>query len=102
MTPVLDYPLHVVLLGAGLVSGVIVSLSIAALMRRRSWAYFLVTLALIVFLGRSVLAGLALIQVLSPESHHLLEHGMDLLTGGLLIGAIYVARTIERPIARQQ
>lgn len=97
-----DYFLHAVLLGAGLASGIIVSLSLAAFIRRRSWAYFLVTLALVVFLGRTVLAGLALVQVMSPESHHLLEHSMDLLTGGLLIGAIYVARTIDRPTPRHQ
>lgn len=89
--------LHAVLLVAGVASGLIAALALAAFARRRSWAYLLVALALLVFLGRTVLAGLTLATLVNPDSHHLLEHVMDIVTVGLLLGAVYVARTVERP-----
>lgn len=92
-----DALLAAILLVAGLVSGLIATLAFAAFLRRRSWAYFLVALALLVFLGRTLLAGLSLAELLGTSSHHLLEHVMDIVTVGLLLGAVYVARTVERP-----
>lgn len=86
-----------ILIGTGIASGLLAAIAFAAFVRRRSWAYFLVALALFVFLGRTVLAGLTLAAFVSPDSHHLLEHGLDFVTIVLLLGAIYTARTVDRP-----
>lgn len=82
-----------ILVVAGLGSGVLVALSFTALVRRRSWPYFLVTLAIGSLMLRSFLGVVMVGGYLSPDIHHLLEHFLDVLTIVLLFSAIYVART---------
>jgi heme A synthase len=91
--------LPLVLLVAGLGSAVVVALALAALARRRSRSYVLVTLALATLLTRTVLGVLTVNHVLPPFPHHLLEHSLDAVTVALLLGAIYLARTVEPEVA---
>jgi uncharacterized membrane protein len=88
--------LAVVLVIAGLVSAVIITLALAAFARRRSWSYFFVTLALATLLVRTGFGILTFGGFLDPTSHHILEHGLDILTVLLLLGAVYCARTVDR------
>ena len=87
--------LLVVLAGAGLVSGLVIALALAALARRRSWSYVLVTLALTTLLVRTLFGLLSTGGILGEPSHHVLEHGLDILTVVLLLGAVYCARTVD-------
>lgn len=89
--------LVVVLAVAALVSGLVMALGLAALARRRSWSYFLVTLALATLLVRTLFGVLAVNGLLGRSSHHLLEHGLDVLAVALLLGAVYCARTVDLP-----
>lgn len=84
-----------VLAVAALVSGLIMALGLAAFARRRSWSYFLVTLALATLLIRTLFGVLSVNGILGASSHHLLEHGLDILAVALLLGAVYAARTTE-------
>lgn len=96
-----NHSLVLVLLLAGLLSGITVSLGLGALARRRSMSYFLIALALVALAGRSVLGFLAYGHLLPSETHHLLEHVMDMVTGGLLLGAVYVSKTtVDPPVER--
>lgn len=88
-------PILFVLLVAGLGSGLVVSLALAAFARRRSPSYFLVTLALSTLLTRSLLGVLFVDGALGPPQHHLLEHGLDAVGVLLLFGAVYAARTVD-------
>jgi hypothetical protein len=88
--------LIVVLLLAGAGSIVVFGLALAALLRRRSRSYLLVAVALATLVARVGVAGLSLGGMLSTDLHHLLEHGLDALMAGLVIAAVYHARTVER------
>lgn len=88
-----------VLVLGGVATGAVTALSVGALLRRRSWSYLLVTLALTFMLGKTVLGALTVTGLMSQHSHHFWEHGFDLLTVALLLGAVYAARTVERPAA---
>lgn len=86
-----------VLAVAALVSGLVMALGLAALARRRSWSYFLVTLALATLLVRTLFGVLSVNGLVGPSSHHLLEHALDILAVALLLGAVYCARTVDLP-----
>lgn len=90
-----------VLAAGGLATGIITVLSVTALLRRRSWSYLLVTLALAFMLGKTLLGALTVTGLMAEHSHHFWEHGFDVLTVGLLISAVYAARTVERPAVEQ-
>lgn len=64
--------------------------------RRRTMSYLFVASAFVAFLLKSVVGILGLLGLLSMESHHLIEHGLDILVGVLLIGAVYLARDSKR------
>ena len=75
-------------IGAAAILGV----AVAALHRRPSWPYLLVALALGTLFVRFV-AGLTYRQgSVSPEAHHLLEHGLDVAMAALVNGAVLVTR----------
>jgi hypothetical protein len=78
-------------MGAALLLGV----AFAALVRRRSRPYLLLVAAFTALLGRSVVAGFSMFGMLSPTTHHLLEHGMDVLLVALVVAAVYYARTVS-------
>ncbi len=87
-----DLLLPVTVALAGLGGAVILGLALAALERRRSWPYLLVTLALATLLARTLVGALAMWGDLATQTHHLLEHGLDVLMAALVVAAVLVAR----------
>ncbi len=70
----------------------VLGVAIAAVRRRPSWPYLLVALALGTLFVR-FLAGVTYMQgTVSAETHHLLEHGLDVAMAGLVIAAVLIAR----------
>lgn len=80
---------------AGLGSAALVTLAGVAVLRRRSWSYSFVAVALGAILVRSLLGSMIIGDYISHASHHLLEHLLDAFIIGLLFAAIYTARTVE-------
>lgn len=91
----------IVLALAGLGSSLLIGLALAALVRRRSWSYLLVLLALATLLSRTVLAALTMNAVLADATHHLLEHSLDVLMSALVVAAVYTARRANRSSLEQ-
>ncbi|WP_238392179.1 DUF7471 family protein [Halorussus amylolyticus] len=90
----------VVLLGlAGVGSALVLALALAALFRRRTRSYLLVALALSTLLARTGVAALSAVGTVGAESHHVLEHGLDVVMAGLVIAAVYDARTARKDAA---
>ncbi len=85
---------------AGVGSAVLVGLALAALVRRRSRSYLLVTLALGTLLARTGVAALSLTGALAEGSHHLLEHGLDAAMAALVVAAVYDARRVRQSADR--
>jgi hypothetical protein len=83
----------VALAGAG--AAVLVGLAAGAFVRRQSRPYLLVLGALAALLGRSAVAALTAVGALSTSEHHFLEHGLDVVLVGLVIAAVYHARTVS-------
>lgn len=83
-----------VLVAGGLASAFVLVLALLALYRRRSGSYVLVTLALSTLLARVVVGFMGVQGALGAPAHHLLEHGLDVLTVALLLGAVYLARRV--------
>src|SRR6056297_3426740 len=77
---------------AGLGSAVLVGLALAALVRRRSRSYLLMTLALATLLARTAVAALLFTGSVSAASHHWVEHVLDAAMAALVVAAVYDAR----------
>ena len=87
-----DSALAVLLAVGGLCAAGVVGLALSALVQRRSWPYLLVALALGALLVR-IVAGVGYMQgSLSADTHHLLEHGLDVTMAALVIAAVAFAR----------
>lgn len=84
--------LWALLVSGGAASIVLVGLSASAYLDRRSASYLAIALALGALSGKALVGGLSALGILSGGSHHLLEHGLDLLSVSLLVVAIYYAR----------
>lgn len=84
--------LALVLAVAGLCAAGVIGMSLAALVRRRSVPYLLVTLALATILARTGVGVGVMWGWFSDATHHTLEHGLDVLMAGLVIAAVYTAR----------
>jgi len=69
--------------------------ALAAFLRRRSRPYLLVALALGTLLARSVVAGASIGGLLAGDVHHVLEHGLDVAMAGLVIAAVWYARSVS-------
>ena len=95
-TVVVEPILSVAVVLGGLSSAVVVALAVAALLRRRSASYLLVSLALGTLLARSAVAVVAMNGLFSNATHHVVEHGLDVLMAGLVLAAVYYARRVER------
>ena len=89
-----ELSLLIVLTLAGTGSLAVLGLAGAALAHRRSRSYLLVALALGTLAARTAVAGVTLLELVSPVTHHLLEHGLDVIMAGLVIAAVYYARTV--------
>lgn len=99
--PNIDLPLLVVLAIAGLVTALLLGLALAAFARRQSRSYLLIALALVALFARTVTAGLTMMDMLSANSHHLLEHVLDVAMAALVIGAVYYARTVDQQLDQE-
>ncbi|WP_135821748.1 DUF7471 family protein [Halostella litorea] len=84
---------------AAVASAVVLGLALAALLRRRSRSYLLVALALATLAARTAVAVLTMAGVLPDASHHLFEHALDVVMAGLVIAAVYAARTTAPSVA---
>ena len=82
-----------VLLTAAGVTTVLFGLSLVVAYRRRSRRYFLVSATLAALLSRSIIGLLTIRGLLSPGSHHFLEHGLDAVIAILLLAAVYDSTT---------
>lgn len=94
-----QFTLHASLVVAGLGSALLVAVAGAALFRRRSLSYLLVTLAIVILALRSFLGVVTVAGHLSLHGHHVVEHALDALVIGLLFAAVYAVRTM-RPGSR--
>ena len=92
----LDAAMVVVLALAGIGSALVLAGALAALVRRRSRSYLLVTLALATLLARTAFAALSLAGSVEAGAHHVLEHGLDVAMAALVIAAVYDARSARR------
>lgn len=71
---------------------------LAAYRRRRTPVYLLLTVALALLVGRSLVGfGTALGAVPMPL-HHLVEHSSDFAIAGLVLYAIYRSGPVEAPV----
>jgi hypothetical protein len=92
-----DLTLGTLLVVGALGAAGILGLALAALAQRRSWPYLLVALALGTLFVRFV-AGVGYMQgSLAAETHHLLEHGLDVAMAALVIAAVAFARDVSSP-----
>ncbi|MFC4356745.1 hypothetical protein ACFO0N_02150 [Halobium salinum] len=91
-----NLPLLAALTLGGVGAVVVAGLGVAAWLQRGSRSYLLVALALSTLLARSGVAALTLGGVIPWESHHTLEHGLDVVMAALVIAAVYYARQVER------
>ncbi|MFH5797898.1 hypothetical protein [Haladaptatus sp. CMAA 1911] len=87
--------LHVVLAVAALGSAAVFLLALAAFRQRRTLPYLLVALAFAALAGREFVGGMTAANYLSANTHHLYEHGLDIVVIALLVGAVYYARSVE-------
>lgn len=74
---------------AGLVTGILVILSALAYRRRRTRQYLIVTVALFALWLRSVVGAMTAFEVLPMYAHHVIEHGLDITIGVLILYAVY-------------
>lgn len=88
-----EHPLWVTITLATIGSAVLVAVAGMALLRRRSWSYLYVTIAIGMLAIRSLVGLLSLGGPIEVGTHHVLEHLLDVFVIGLLFAAIYVART---------
>ncbi|MFB6270329.1 MAG: hypothetical protein ABEH83_10315 [Halobacterium sp.] len=91
----LDVPLTLALAAAGVGSAVLAGAALAAFLRRKSRPYLLVALALLALLARSAVAGATVGGMLASDVHHVLEHGLDVAMAGLVIAAVWYARSVR-------
>ena len=80
---------------AGVGSGLLLALAVAALGQRGSRSYLLVVLALGALVARTVVSALAMFGPLGPGAHHFAEHALDAMLATFLLGAIYYARSAD-------
>lgn len=87
-----DITLATLLAVGALGAACVLGLALAALHRRPSWPYLLIALALGTLFVRFV-TGVGYVQgSVTAETHHLLEHGLDVAMAALVIAAVVVAR----------
>jgi len=87
---------------AGVGSGLLFALGVAAFARRGSRSYLLVVLALSALLTRTAVSLLAVFGPLDPALHHLAEHGLDAMVATFLLLAVYDARADGLPARERE
>jgi len=92
-TPTIDsLSLLVVITIAAMGTAMLLGIAIAAFLQRESQSYLLVVVAFSALFGRSIVAGINMVGLVSPTMHHFLEHGMDVVLVAVVIAAVYYAR----------
>ncbi|ELZ87288.1 hypothetical protein C453_03019 [Haloferax elongans ATCC BAA-1513] len=81
---------------SGVASVTLAVLGVAVFYRRRTRSHLLIALALLAFASRAGVVALTFAGVISDVDHHVAEHVLDLVMAGLVLAAIYYARSIER------
>jgi hypothetical protein len=97
---VVDVVLGLSVVVAGLMTAVLVGLGLAVYVRRRSRSYLLVVLSLLALFARSVVAAGSLVGVVPEGTHHVLEHGLDIVMAALVVAAVYYVRAVEDSVGR--
>lgn len=92
--------LLVVVTIAAMGTALLLGLAFAAFIQRRSRPYLLIVAAFAALFGRSVIVGVSLVGMLSPSTHHLLEHGVDVILVALVVAAVYYARTVSQEVPK--
>lgn len=67
----------------------LLGLSVAAYRQRGTRPYLVVTVVLALLVGRTLVGLGTVFGVVPMLGHHVLEHGIDLLTAALLLYAVY-------------
>lgn len=91
-----DWHLALLLALSGAGSLVVFVLAAAALRRRRSLPYLLITAALGALVARPLVATGAVLGYLPMDAHHTVEHLLDVVIAGFLIAAIVAVGSLER------
>ncbi|WP_440763302.1 DUF7471 family protein [Natronorubrum sp. DTA7] len=95
-------PEYVIIVSLETVASIaILAVSLALFVRRRQTSYLLVTAAFSTLVVRSVLGLLTVFGLLAIDSHHVLEHGLDVLLVGLLFLAVIVAQRSDYTSSRR-
>ena len=95
-TPLETTLLECILACSFVLSSILLVLSGIAFIRRKTTSIFLLTAAFATLLGHSVITILMLEGFVSNVVHHLVEHALVFVQSGLVLAAIYYARTIEK------
>lgn len=86
----------IVALGVGTVFSILVALlSFAAFIKRRTMSYLLIAVAFSTFLGKASLGLAYLTGSMNVNMHHSFEHSLDVVMMGLVLAAVYYARSSE-------
>lgn len=80
---------------AGVGTGLLLVLGVAAFTRRGSRSYLLVVLALSALAARTAISLSAMFGPLPAGLHHFVEHALDAMVATFLLAAIYDARTTD-------
>lgn len=88
-----DHPLWVLMTATALGSAILVSVAGVVLLRRRTWPYLFITVAIGMLVVRAAVGFLTLAGVVAVDLHHYMEHSIDLFAILALFAAIYFART---------
>lgn len=89
-------PLLLALAVATAFSVVVVLLSVAAYLRRRTTSYLFVAAAFATVLGKTTLGIASVTGWIDTGTHHLAEHVLDAAMLALVLAAVYYARASER------
>ncbi|MFB6135886.1 MAG: hypothetical protein ABEJ04_03925 [Halobacteriaceae archaeon] len=94
-------PLLAVVSVAAVGAAALFGLAVGAFVRRRSRSYLLVVGGFGALLSRSGAVAFTAAGAISPSTHHLLEHALDVVFVALVVAAVYHARTpppeVDRP-----
>ncbi|MFC3479000.1 DUF7471 family protein [Halobacterium litoreum] len=91
----MSLPLVGALALAGVAAALLTGAALAVFLRRRSRSHLLVALALGALLARTVVAGASLAGAVALDSHHLVEHSLDVVMAALVVAAVYYARSAD-------